>query len=203
MALSRDERLVAATGLSKGSRRKVPLTAATTELLRDYLAKHPRADNAAVPLFPPMTSTVPKPTGVRATDRDSKPAARQAAALAELNVADAEARIVLDWENPLRHATFYKAVFRAAVLRANRLTPTATFSPGLKFHSLRHTYASLCAAAGIKPLEIARFMGHANVTTTLTVYTHLFADDHSDAMAALGAMATLKPKAGNVIPLHG
>jgi hypothetical protein len=37
---------------------------------------------------------------------------------------------------------------------------------------------------------------------TLTVYTHLFADDHSDARAALGAMATPKPKASNVIPLY-
>ncbi len=44
-------------------------------------------------------------------------------------------------------------------------------------------------------------MGHAKVTTTLTVYTHLFADDHSDAMAALGAMAAPKPKANNVIRL--
>ena len=60
-----------------------------------------------------------------------------------------------------------------------------------------------CPAAGIKPLEIARFIGHANVTTTLPVYTHLFADDHSDAMAALGAMATPKPKADNVISLCG
>jgi integrase len=58
-------------------------------------------------------------------------------------------------------------------------------------------------AVRIPPLEIGRFMGHAKVTTTLTVYTHLFADDHSDAMAALGAMATPKPKASNVIPLHG
>ena len=32
-------------------------------------------------------------------------------------------------------------------------------------------------------------MGHAKVTTTLAIYTHLFADDHADAMAALGAMS--------------
>jgi hypothetical protein len=46
-------------------------------------------------------------------------------------------------------------------------------------------------------------MGHAKVTTTLAIYTHLFADDHSDAMVALGAMAIPKVKASNVIPLHG
>jgi hypothetical protein len=47
-------------------------------------------------------------------------------------------------------------------------------------------------------------MGHAKPTTTLSIYAHLFEDDHADAMAALGAMATA-PKAygSNVIPLHG
>jgi integrase len=104
-------------------------------------------------------------------------------------VAEAEARLALDWDQPLRHGAFYKAVYRPAVLRANRLTPTAGISPGLKFHSLRHTYASLCIAAGRPPLEIARFMGHAKVTTTLGIYTRLFDDDHADAMAALEAMS--------------
>ena len=47
-------------------------------------------------------------------------------------------------------------------------------------------------------------MGHAKVTTTLAVYTHLFADDHSDAMTALGAMGWQPATdAENVIPLHG
>jgi hypothetical protein len=46
-------------------------------------------------------------------------------------------------------------------------------------------------------------MGHAKVTTTLGIYAHLFADDHADAMAALGAMATPIVNAGNVISLHG
>jgi len=31
-------------------------------------------------------------------------------------------------------------------------------------------------------------MGHAKVTTTLSIYTHLFDHDHSDAMAALDAV---------------
>jgi len=32
---------------------------------------------------------------------------------------------VLDWSEPLRHATWYKAVYRPAVLRAKQLAPTA------------------------------------------------------------------------------
>jgi integrase len=126
----------------------------------------------------------------------------QATALAALSVEDAEERLVLDWSEPLRHGAWYKAVFRPAVLRANRIAPTAKLSPSLKFHSLRHTYASLCVAAGIPAFDISRFMGHSKPATTLAIYAHLFADDHSDAMAALGAMAGPKPSATNVIPLH-
>ena len=48
-------------------------------------------------------------------------------------------------------------------------------------------------------------MGHAKVTTTLGVYAHLFnTDDHADAMAALGAIATAPTGYGeNVVPLWG
>jgi integrase len=127
---------------------------------------------------------------------------RQATALAELSVAEAEDRLALDWSEPLRHGGWYKAVYRPAVLRANRLTPTAALAPELKFHSLRHTYASLCVAAGIPPLEISRFMGHSKVTTTLSVYAHMFEDDHSDAISALGAIGN-RAMAENVIQLRG
>ncbi|OBI76409.1 integrase [Mycolicibacterium fortuitum] len=215
------------TPKTRGSRRTVPLTAEATELLRDYLADHPRADEPNAPLFPGMRLTAIKPTGVAAepvspelpTD-GSQPAIardmpkgwrtvadRQAKTLGALTVAEAQSRLVLDWSQPLRHLTFYKAVFRPAILRANRMFPNANLDAGLVFHSLRHTYVSLCVAAGIKPLDISRFAGHSKVTTTLNIYAHLFEDDHTDAMAALGAMATPTALAGdsapNVIPLRG
>ncbi|MDH3022670.1 tyrosine-type recombinase/integrase [Gordonia alkanivorans] len=175
------------TPKTRGSRRRVPLTSATVDVLRDYLALHPRSDEPTAPLFPAFRLTPPKQTGVRAADEPETAqarATRQADALAALTVDDAEQRLDLDWSSPVRHQNFYKAVFRPAVLRAG------TVPLGLKFHALRHTYASLCVAAGIPPLEIARFMGHAKVTTTLSVYAHLFEDDHTDAMHALSAMGT-------------
>lgn len=102
---------------------------------------------------------------------------------------------------------YYKSVFRPAVLRANRLFPSAKIDIGLVFHSLRHTYVSLCVAAGIKPLDISRFAGHSKVTTTLNIYAHLFEDDHADAMAALGALrsrfAPSGDSASNLVALHG
>lgn len=187
-----DGELVYDTPKTRGSRRRVPLTPATVELLRDYLAMHPRAHDLTAPLFPAMRLVPQKPTGLRATDANGKRVVPKAEdVLAALSVDEAEARLVLDWENPLRHQSFYKAVYRPAVLRANRIAAeqrSVRLPTALRFHALRHTYASLCVAAGILPLELARFMGHAKVTTTLAVYAHLFEDDHADAMARLAAM---------------
>jgi integrase len=207
------------TPKTPGSNRWVSLTLETTELLRAYLAEHPRRHEPTAPLWPAMAMTRPTPTGLptppihggAATTGPNTPASakararRQADALAELTAAEAEARFVLDWTQPLRHPTFYKSVYRPAVLRANRVTPTVTISPDQSFHSLRHTYASLCVAAGIRPIDIAALMGHRDVKTTLTVYAHLInTDDHAGNMAALGALAAPKlTYAENVVPLWG
>jgi integrase len=56
------------------------------------------------------------------------------------------------------------------------------------------------------PAKLSGRMGHANVRTTLDVYTHLFPDDDAaEDMAALGALTTasIPSYSGNVIPLHG
>ncbi|MGE0218421.1 tyrosine-type recombinase/integrase [Mycolicibacterium sp.] len=201
---------------TKGSRHTVPLTPATTVMLRDYLAVHPRGDDPTAPLFPGVRLLAPRPTGVATPPDDTgattgggrAKATRQAAALADLTTAEAGERLVLDWTVPYRHATFYKAVFRPAVLRANRCAETtgdeaAKVPPQFRWHGLRHTYASLCIAAGRPPLEVARFMGHAKVATTLGVYAHLYEDDHADAMAALAALETEPSYGPNVVPLWG
>lgn len=213
LRVARTVRLIGATPTylptkTKGSNRRVPLRAVTVELLRDYLAAHPHSDDPTAPLFPGMRFVPAKPTGLPAPKDGKTAAERQAAALADLTVADAQARLVLDWAEPLRHPTFYKAVYRPAVLRANRVaTPmnaaTAALPADLRFHALRHTYASLCAAVGVPVREVAKFMGHANTATTEHIYTHLFdTDDHAGAMAALDALdpAATPDYGGNVLP---
>lgn len=189
---------------TRGSRRRVPLTPATVELMRTYLATHPRRTDLAAPLFPAFKLVGGKSTGVRSTDADGVrlvPTADEA--LAALSVDAAEARLALDWNAHVRHTNFYTKVYRPSVLRALRLTPGCGLPPDLRFHALRHTYASLCVAARIPALAIAKFMGHSKVTTTLSVYAHLFeTDDHAEAMAALGAMGTPRSTPSNVVPLR-
>ncbi|GLB83501.1 site-specific integrase [Mycobacterium kiyosense] len=172
---------------TKGSRRTVPLPADATAMLGDYLADHPHRKNPTAPLFPALRLGGAE-AGVGA-DADT------------LSVAEVEARLVLDWTQPLRHTTFYARVFRPAVARARRLSPNAGLPARLGVHHLRHSYVSLCVAAGIPPLEISRFVGHSTVTTTLGTYAHLFESDHSAAMHALGAIGAT-PAKSNVVPLR-
>jgi integrase len=59
----------------------------------------------------------------------------------------------------------------------------AKLPPRIRFQDLRHTYASLTFAAGFKPHEVSRWMGHASVSTTDGMYAHLYPRDYSDDIA--------------------
>lgn len=62
--------------------------------------------------------------------------------------------------------------------------------PKMRWHDLRHTYASLMLAAGIPPYKLSRWMGHASLVTTDTVYSHLYPSDYSAEIAAFEAFST-------------
>lgn len=161
-----------------------------------------RCDEATAPLFCSVTLKSSEPTGRRVTDADgSRTVPTAVDALPGLTADEAAQRLILDWSAPIRLQTFNKEVFRPAVARSNRLGGSEpVLPPALKFHALRHTYASLCVAADIPQLQHSRFMGHTKVTTTLAAYTHLFDDDHAETMAALEAIA--QPVTANVVPLQ-
>jgi integrase len=61
-------------------------------------------------------------------------------------------------------------------------------APRVNFHSLRHTHASALIAAGLDVLSVSRRLGHADATTTLRVYGHLFKRDESAVVGAIEAV---------------
>ena len=63
--------------------------------------------------------------------------------------------------------------------------------PKMRWHDLRHTYASLMLAAGIPPHKLSRWMGHASLVTTDTVYSHLYPSDYSPEIAQFEAFSSL------------
>ena len=73
--------------------------------------------------------------------------------------------------------------------------------PPLRFHDLRHTFAShLIIDLGLDPAQVSRILGHARITITLDIYTHLFEDarharDIRTRMAASPFADLLEPTA--------
>ena len=55
----------------------------------------------------------------------------------------------------------------------------------IRFHDLRHTFASLMLLRGAKPKVIGEAPGHLSVGFTLDVYSHIIDGMQSDAMALL------------------
>ena len=68
-------------------------------------------------------------------------------------------------------ATMIRASLPSA-LRAARRVPAKLGLPEVTPHSARHAYVSNLQAAGIEVATVAMLAGHANPTTTLSVYTH-------------------------------
>jgi integrase len=55
----------------------------------------------------------------------------------------------------------------------------------IRFHDLRHTFASLMLLRGAKPKVISEALGHSSVAFTMDVYSHIIEGMQSDAMALL------------------
>ena len=60
--------------------------------------------------------------------------------------------------------------------------------PGITFHSLRHTYATTLAGAGAPIVALQRWMGHADISTTM-IYA-AWSDSHGEQSWADRAFAT-------------
>jgi integrase len=58
--------------------------------------------------------------------------------------------------------------------------------PRIRFHNLRHTYASLLIAQGEHPKYIQSQMGHSSITVTMDTYGHLMNTVNRDAASRLG-----------------
>lgn len=58
----------------------------------------------------------------------------------------------------------------------------------IRFHDLRHTYASLAIASGMDVRMLAERLGHADASITLKVYAHVFSGQRRRAAISLGSL---------------
>lgn len=56
---------------------------------------------------------------------------------------------------------------------------------GISIHSLRHTFATRCAEAGIAAKVVQHWLGHSTVNMTLNVYTHVNAEFEQQSAAQI------------------
>lgn len=62
---------------------------------------------------------------------------------------------------------------------------THCYKAGVTAHQFRHEYASMLYAAGIGEMEAQKLMGHADISTTRKIYTHIRKKQLNEAVAAL------------------
>ncbi len=82
-----------------------------------------------------------------------------------------------------RSDAFVRSTMRARALKAWEAAGLDALTP----HEGRHCCASYLAAAGVAPQDAQTILGHADVRTTMGVYTHAVPGWETEAAAKLGA----------------
>ena len=62
--------------------------------------------------------------------------------------------------------------------------------PSLRFHDLRHTFATHALASGVDAKTLSGILGHTKASFTLDTYTHVTGDMHRNAAEIVGNVVT-------------
>jgi integrase len=74
--------------------------------------------------------------------------------------------------------------------------------PPLRFQDLRHLAGTLMSEAGVPPKRAQEVLGHADVRTTLAIYTHTLERKHDNSANRMAQVAGLST-AGNIWETSG
>ena len=85
----------------------------------------------------------------------------------------------LDPEQPIHPAAAYRKL--KVILKHAEL-------PMLRFHDLRHTFATHAMKGGVDAKTLSGILGHTNASFTLDTYTHVTSDMQKSASAVVGNM---------------
>ena len=83
------------------------------------------------------------------------------------------------WGDPVNPWHITERAFKPLLRRAGL--------PVIRFHDLRHTFASLMLSEGVRIDVVSRMLGHSSPAITLGIYAHLMPGDEEAAVARLQA----------------
>jgi Site-specific recombinase XerD len=63
--------------------------------------------------------------------------------------------------------------------------------PDIRIHDMRHTFATRLFENGVAPKTVQALLGHADITTTMNIYTHVMKDTKDDAIDTINHMFKL------------
>ena len=74
----------------------------------------------------------------------------------------------------------------SAAYRQLKAILTENDLPDLRFHDLRHTFATQALASGVDAKTLSGILGHTNASFTLDTYTHVTPDMQQEASHIVG-----------------
>ncbi len=159
---------------STAGRRTVPLPLWLAEIIQEHRETYPLGENGL--MFPNAVGKPLRRTLFRS--RVWRPALVRAGMLGTLTIVDDTVRA--GWVD----ATGAMLAKEFPTEREAMLHIARWCAGGLRFHDLRHCYATWLVDDGVPPNMVARVMGHEKITTTLQLYTRR-TDDESRILDAL------------------
>ena len=66
--------------------------------------------------------------------------------------------------------------------------------PKIRFHDLRHTWATLALEAGVPAKIVADRLGHSSIRITMDTYTHTTVAQHREAAELGASLITSRPR---------
>lgn len=127
----------------------------------------PKTENGyrAVPILPPILPAIQKPKGAKPSDyvfhgeTPEKP----------LSLATYDRR----WLHYCKDMGFVTDTQETRISKQGKQYVVHNYKPTLTAHALRHGYATILFEADVDVYTAKKLLGHADISTTMAVYTHL------------------------------
>lgn len=101
-------------------------------------------------------------------------------------------RFVFDWAKPVHAGSLYEHYLQPAC--------KALGLGNVRFHDLRHTFATMNLSAGEHYMQVSKWLGHSTFVLTLTTYADYINEDEQAAPRV--GRGTAQPNAATVTPLR-